>query len=693
MSEPVWSRAAVARNFIQREPKAGEPATEPTEVRIYYTTNHLVIGARLDDSKAARIVATEYSRDAILEANDCFEVFLDTFHDRRNAFYFATNALGAQRDGLVRNEGETLNWEWDGVWRVASARTDRGWTTEIVIPFFTLRFRAGDNQPWGVNFGRIVARTREESYWAPISRDWGFFGKYRVSGYAQMSGLGRAQPGSRLQLKPYGLGGVVQDFDKGTGNAEAKIEFGLDAKVAISPTVMADLTLNTDFAQVEADQQQVNLTRFPLFFPEKRDFFLENAGLFFVGERIRQFEPPSTILFFSRRIGLTDDGDPVPLLGGGRFTGKLGRWDVGALDIVQDTFKIPEPDEGEPAQLPRTNLAAVRVKRDVARRSSVGAMFLSKTPADEGSSNQVLAGDTTIAVSETAMLSGFAAKSWTPGLTGSSHAAGIDLNWESDRHTIIGTVVDIGDDFNSEMGFVQRTGVRKYRGAAGLTRRPKIPGVRQLFLFEDFTYIEDRQGTLQTRTQFLGSGTILHNGGFGLGGWQNTTEGLSEPFEIRDGVFIPVGAYQFNQAIGLFESDRSRAVSGSGQFAFGGFYDGRLSSSTLGIRFRPRGRLLLDLQYNRNDVNLPVKGGDFITNLAIFRCSFAFSTHAFIRGLFQISDDDREARLNVLFRYTYRPGSDLFVVYNEDRGIRGNHPPLKRRELLIKATFHWLPFR
>ena len=442
---------------------------------------------------------------------------------------------------------------------------------------------------------------------------------------------------------------------------------------------------------MEADQQQVNLTRFPLFFPEKREFFLENAGLFQVGERLRPYETPATLLFFSRQVGLTEDGDEIPLVGGARVTGKTGRWDIGALDIVADETVVPG-DEGEaPTRLPATNFAALRLKRDIFARSSVGAMFLSKSPAEEGTSNQVFAVDGSLAPHQSLSIVGFLARSDTPGLSGPSHAAGVDLNWETDRVGAVASYVDIGDDFNAEMGFLQRTGIRKIRGNLGLQRRPGVLNIRQAFVFDDHTYIENRQGQLESQVNFLGAGAILNSGSLFVGGWQNLAEGLTEPFEIRDGVEVPVGQYRFNQAFFFFELDRSRRLSGNGLVATGGFYDGTLHAATLGAQYRPTGRLTLNVDVSRNVIALPIPGGHFTTNLVIFRAAYAFTTRAFVRGLVQVNDDEDEARVNLLFRYTYRPGSDLYVVFNEDRGVAGNLPEIKRRQLLVKTTFHWVP--
>jgi len=683
LDEALWQKAGLADGFIQREPREGEAAEQPTEVRIAYTERHLLIGARMRDSDPSRIVATEYRRDGLLDADDSFEVFLDTFHDRRNAFYFATNPAGAQRDGLVRNEGATLTWEWDGVWDVACNRDAQGWTAEMVIPFSTLRFRPDSEEGWGLNFGRLVARTREESYWAPITLDMGYFGKWRVSAFGALEGITEAVPGGRLKLKPYILGGAEHDLDDEPNDVDFERNVGIDAKVALGSTLVADLTVNTDFAQAESDQEQVNLTRFALFFPEKREFFLENAGLFQIGEQIQPMEPATTLLFFSRRIGLYDDEEPVPILGGARLTGRVGPYEIGAFDIVTSRTRIDED-----TVVPQTNFAAARVKRDILSRSSIGGLLLAKSPADEGSSNQVVAADATIAFSENGVVNGFASKSFTPGLSGASHALGAIGSWENERGGAFGSFVDIGDDFNSEMGFLQRTGIRKYRGGAGLIRRPQFAGIRQFMFFNDHTYITEQNGELESQVNTLGPMIVFNNGAILMGGWMNLAEGLSEPFEIRDGVEIPIGSYRFNQAMMQYMGDRSRRVSVRGGFVYGGFFNGRLRSLNLGGRLKPHQRLSLEVDYFRNHILLPLEGGDFKTNLVVARAIVAFSPKAFVRALLQVNDDEEEARANILFRYTYRPGADLFVVYNEERGIGGVGPTVKNRQLLVKLTVY-----
>ena len=443
LDEEVWALAAVAGGFTQTEPVDGAEPTYATEVYVAYTRDALLIGARMEDDDPAAIVAREYRRDANLESDDNFFIVLDTYHDHRSAVFFSTNAVGTRQDGLVQNEGAAINNEWDGVWRVGSRRTEDGWATEMVIPFETLRFPSGTPE-FGVNFGRQVARTREISFWAPISVDWGFNAMWRVSAYGVMHGMEHANPGGRIKLKPFGVAGITGEGEERAGNTD----LGLDAKVGLGSNLNLDVTLNTDFAQVEADEQQVNLTRFELFFPEQREFFLENAGLFQVGETTRPFEPPEMFLFFSRRIGLSDDGEIIPIVGGARVTGKLGATDVGAFHIRQQAFEGVSP---------ATGFTALRLRRDVLERSSIGVMALDRTEVD-GESHRVGAADFSWAPNESATVTGFAAQSATPGVEGRESAFGVTGQVGDDRWNMFATYTDIGEGFRSELGFVPAPG-------------------------------------------------------------------------------------------------------------------------------------------------------------------------------------------------------------------------------------------
>ena len=682
LDEEVWSLAATTGAFVQQEPRFGEPAVFPTEVLIAITEDALLIGARLSDPEPAAIVAREYRRDSELESDDNFLVALDTYHDHRNAFFFATNPAGTRLDGLVQNEGADVNNEWDGVWAAGSQRTPEGWVTEMVIPFETLRFPSGATT-FGVNFGRSVARTREESWWAEISNDWGFNARWRISAYGVLEGLAAARPGGRIKLKPFGATSstVVE------GERETTGDYGLDAKVALGSNLNLDLTVNTDFAQVEADEQQVNLTRFELFFPEQRDFFLENAGLFQVGEATLPFEPPKTLLFFSRRIGLSDDGDIVPILGGARITGKMGATDVGAFHIRQQEAA---------GVAPATAFSAVRLRRDVLARSSVGALALDRSEAG-GGSHRVVAADFSWAPSDLTRLRGWVGRSSAEedarsDATGSRTAAGLHGEAVNDLWGLFGDFVHIGEDFDSPMGFVPRRGVRKLRSQALWKPRPGRLGIRQIFVIPGVEWITESDGALQSGRYEFGPYFLFEGGSSFLFNVSRQIEGLDEAFELRDGVEIAAGEYRTTNLMTMLETSRSRRVSLSLFAMETGFFDGELRVLSPGVAVRPHPRLRFQLNYSRNRVRLPQEGGDFETNLVVLRGLAALSPDAFVRALLQWNDDEGDFSGNVQFRWTWRPGSDLYLVYNDHRPWGASPADIRHdRELIVKATWYWVP--
>ena len=369
LKDEFWHRARVIDAFTQREPHEGRPASERTAVRVVYDNDTLFIGVMCFDDNPDLIVADEMRRDAELKDNDFIEIILDPFLSRRNGFYFAVNPLGARRDALIRDDGANINWDWDGIWDAEVRRTRHGWSAEIAVPFATLRFKQEEEQIWGINFGRHIARKREEVYWAPILRDYGREGQYKISYFGRMTGLRDLKPGQRFQIMPYLIGGGEKTESgepfRGTGDV------GIDLKARVTSNLTADVTWNTDFAQVEADQEKFNLTRFNLFFPEKRSFFLEGADIFRMGERFRKRETP-TLLFFSRSIGLSDDGVEIPIVGGARVTGKVGPYDLGVMDLVTDRAAYTEDEER--IQIEKSNYAVMRLKRDLFRKSTIGVM-------------------------------------------------------------------------------------------------------------------------------------------------------------------------------------------------------------------------------------------------------------------------------------------------------------------------------
>ena len=455
LDEVAWIAAAVIDDFVQQEPSEGDPATERTVVRLIYDANALYVGVEAYDSQPDGVIATEKRRDSQrLFDEDNFQLILDTFHDRRSGYMFVTSPLGAKLEQQVAEEGEggfrgtnssNINVNWDGVWDVVARRTHDGWVAEIAIPMVTLRFPRAEQQVWGVNFMRNIRRKNEQVFWAPISKEYSLT---RVSRAGTMSGIGAVTRGMDLRVTPYVLSGGKQERVDAGLDGSGFGDVGLDVKYGVASGLNLDLTLNTDFAQVEVDEQQVNLTRFPLFFPEKRDFFLENAGMFSVG--VRSGFGRTADLFFTRRIGLSDGGQPIPIIGGARLTGKVDRHNIAVMNITtQEAF-------GQPGE----NFFVGRYSRDILARSKVGTLVINKDAVSGGPHyNRTFAADTTLALHRNLTMTGFIAKTETPGISTGQMAGYARGTWLSPAWHLFGEYIDLQDNFNPEVGFVPRVGI------------------------------------------------------------------------------------------------------------------------------------------------------------------------------------------------------------------------------------------
>jgi hypothetical protein len=682
LDETTWMRAQVIRELTQREPNEGDPASEKTEIRILYDDNNLYIGLICFDSQPNKIVANEMRRDVDLKDNDYFEIFIDTFHDHRNAFYFVINPLGARRDALIRDEGSNINWNWDGIWMAKVRRTDQGWTAEIAIPFYTLSFRKGNNQTWGINFGRHIARKREESYWAPVLREYGWFGKYKVSICGHLTGLDNLSQKKRLQHMPFIIGGGVQE-EEGESFGRSG-DLGYDLKYRLTSNITADVTVNTDFAQVEADQEQFNLTRFNLFFPEKRGFFLEGADIFRFGERYREMEPPSTLFFFSRTIGLSEDGREIQIIGGARMTGKAGKYDIGFLNILTDRTSYEEDDEQ--VNIRKANYAVFRIKRDFLKKSTVGVMFLSKDLFGSSYYNRGAGFDFNLAFGPSLKMGGFAAKTFTSDLKGKDWAANLDFIWESDFLIADVSYTDIGENFNAELGFITRTDIRKFRCNLGIGPRPNILNIRQTFFINNLTYIENHSGQVESRNISTAMFNLFQNGSFLLVGYSQSYEYLTEDFEIKEDVFIPVGAHKFNQFIGWYESDKSKKIAFHTELYLGQFYNGNLYKVKTSGFFKISKNLNMEFIYDRNQFDLPVEGGKFTTNIVASRIIYSFTPDLYTKAFLQWNDDEELFISNFLVRWIYKPGANVYLIYNETRKL-GSEGYIQDRALMLKVSF------
>jgi hypothetical protein len=662
LDEALWQRIEPATGFIQSDPIEGQTATEQTEVRVAFDKDFLYIAARCLDSDPSGVIVNEIRKDFVPREQDAFEVLLDTFLDRRNGFDFSTNAAGARSDTQIANEGRDVNTNWDAVWWVAGARTAEGWSAEFKIPFKTLRYEGGPGHDWGINFSRRIRRKNEVTYWSPVSRA---FSIYRASSEGDLTGLPALRPGRNMRLKPYILDGATRNV--GASEFDNDFKAGLDFKAGVTPSMALDLTVNPDFAQAEADEQQVNLTQFSLFYPEKREFFLENAGIFYVGDiprnqrQVARFRPPEEdlLLFFSRRIGLTDAGEQVPLYGGARLTGRAGAYGLGFM-----TMQSQDLVEG-----PSENYTVARVRRDILANSDVGAIVTSRDASGSSEDfNRVLGADANFRFFRYFSINGFAAKSETPGETRNQGASKAGVGWEDSKKRLQASVMHIGDGFRDDLGFVRRTGVLRTFYDVAFMPQPQAlrrHSIRQLEPHGRVWTYYDPSGEIASRVGHAGMQVTWNSGTYFEYAFEPRTEAITTPFRIRPDVDpIPPGRYDWTQHLFIVDTNHSRALSASLRYTTGGFWSGQQNNTQLSVVYRPNSQLMFDAGLQVSDIDLEVPQEQFVTTLVNLRSGYAFNTNMFLDALIQYRTDVKQYSANIRFNLIHHPLSDLFVVYN-----------------------------
>ncbi len=667
--DETWKTAPVIDQFVQQDPKEGAPATERTEVRLLYDEGHLYIAVRAFDSQPSTIVATEMRRDSDrLLDEDSFQVIVDTFDDARNGYMFVTTPLGAKLEQQISDEGEgaprgntvasnpNINLNWDGVWDVATRTTSDGWTAEIVIPLASLRFPSAPVQTWGINFMRNIRRKNEQVFWAPIPKAYTLT---RVSLAGSLRGMQSLERGLDLKLKPYVLGGVRADrMHAGASGTSTLRDAGLDVKYGVAGGLTLDLTYNTDFAQVEVDEQQVNLTRFSVVFPEKRDFFLENAGLFNFGTgSMFSPSPLGTDVFFSRRIGLSDSGQPIPILGGARLAGKIGRHNIGILDLQT------EGADGRPGD----NFFVGRYSRDVLGRSRVGAIVVNKeATGGSGRYNRSVGADANFVFGRGLQLNSFVAKTATPGLEGKDAAVFGRVAYRTPAWNLYTNYMEVQEHFNAEVGLVQRTGVRVFKSYFSRTPRPRRGIFRVLEPMYVLTYQTDPTGRMVGRKNHHMLGATLKDGSSFSIIYDRELDVQDAPFEMARGVVVPAGTHRYNNFEVDYNTNPARRIYERLRFSpetFYTFYGGKRREVNLLVGMRATSRLSTELQFKHNHVRMPY--GEFLVNLGILRVDYALSPRNTIRTLTQYNSATREVSTSIRWNLIYRPGSDLYVVYND----------------------------
>ncbi len=696
LDDPVYSQVKAITGFIQQEPQDGELATEQTDVWLLFDDRNFYVSARCWDSHPDRMVANEMRRDnSGIFQNENLGVLIDTFYDRRNGVQFQVNALGALRDQLIGDEGQANNVDWNTVWDAKASMDDRGWIVEIAIPFKSIRFKQVGAQVWGLNMRRIVTWKNERSFLAPISAEYGTRGVYRFSDAATLVGVEVPGASRNLELKPYAVSSLTTDQtadEPFTNDPDADV--GFDVKYGLTRGLIADFTYNTDFAQIEEDDQQVNLTRFNLLFPEKRDFFLEGQSIFNFGGvqtlRGSGSTRPGTrradltpVMFFSRRIGITEDGiDPIRV--GGRVTGRAGPYRIGALNI--QTRGV------ENSEISATNFSVFRLRRDILRRSDIGviATHRNTSPTEGGSSNSLFGVDGNFALHQNLTINSYYALTSTPraegGLVGTDDASYRgNLTYISDRYGLILEHLYVGEHFLPELGFLKRDAFRRNFAQARFSPRPSsIAAIRRLVYQGEFDYITDPSGRLESQRAEGHFRIEFENSDQARVVYTNYYEFLPEEFEISDGVILPVAEYRFQDVLFLYSLGPQTFLPSTMTFRTGSFFSGDRQEVTFNGRVELSSKFSIEPRVAINWVDLAE--GSFTQRLVRARVNYTFTPRMFVSSLIQYNSGADSVSASVRFRWEYEPGSDLFVVYSEGRDELSGEPFLANRTFAVKFT-------
>ncbi|WP_420322613.1 DUF5916 domain-containing protein [Flagellimonas sp.] len=661
LNDLIWQSVPAIENLVQIRPNYGQPVSEKTEIRIAYTSKTFYVSVVCYDKDAANIVVSDSRRDASLNDEDSFLFIIDTYNDQQNGFLFGTNAQGMEYDAQIDNEGKGnfntnrqqggviggTNLNWDATWTVKSQLGDYGWSAEFAIPFRSLRFASGKNKTWGLNFRRNISKNTETAYWTTLPLG---FDMKRLSLAGKLTGLNLKNPGN-LKLIPYALGQFVNDKSVSPSETDTNFEVGADIKYSITPSLTLDLTYNTDFAQVEVDDQQVNLDRFNLFFPEKRAFFLENAGQFSVGS------PGEVDLFFSRRIGIGNDGSLVPIIGGARLSGKVGQTNVGLLSMFTE--------EVENAGIEKNNFSVARVNHDFqGTRSSLGGIFINRAGLGsmDDDYNRVYAMDGKWGIGNKAEINGFIAKSTTPGIESKDHAYKILANYNWNGWDLRAGYTEVGEGFNPEVGFLQRTAFRKPEFLIWKAHRLKNAGnlleIRPHVSYRGYWNFDDDliTGFLHVDNHWeFKSGFEVHTG------INFTAERVLQDFNISD-VTVPVGNYKNEELQLVLITNPNNAFSLDTRTLIGGYFNGKRITNSGTARYRIGDRFNSSLLFSHSDIQLDT--GNLTALVGGLRLSYSFTPRMFVQSLVQRNNVSEITSANVRFGWLQNANTGLFVVFN-----------------------------
>ncbi len=676
LADSAWTAAPVLGDFIQQLPGTGLPAKFRTDVRVLYDANNLYVSAVNYDPQPERAITVGLERDFVSSNSDIFGVVFDTFNDKRNSFLFLINPKGAVRDEQTFNDSRNIVEAWDGIYTVRTLQQDSSWTVEMKIPLKTLRFDATrDPQTWGINFIRRVRRVNETSYWAPLERQYRV---HRMSKAGTMEGISGLKQGRNLQIKPYALAGNSVGAQVPAGSLGSKADIGGDLKYGVTPSLTLDLTYNTDFSQVEVDQQVVNLTRFGVLFPERREFFIENSGSFTFGDVTeRNYRMGASLsdftLFNSRQIGLTKDGLPIPIVGGGRLTGRVHGWEVGLLDMQTQRA----------GAAPAENFGVARVRRNIFGNSDIGLLAANRQATDSsGSYNRSYGVDANIRLLGNLIVNTYLAVSDADTASSDGTAGRVSVAYRGKLWNTSAMYKRVSDNFDPGIGFVRRRGFQQRYATAGIHARPKLKGIQELNPFIEADVYTDLDGSTQSHQVTAGIDVFFQPDGEFKLVVNDFFDRLDAAFSPFPGRSIPVGRYNFRNVAATYTTTQRYPIYGNIGVDVGEYYNGTNQTLRSGLTWRPRYDVSVEGTYQRNDVSLPT--GDFTADLAGVRLKYAYSTTLFGSTFVQYNTQTRSFVTNARLAWRYAPLSDLFLVYTERQNTLTN--VRNERSVAIKLT-------
>ena len=675
LNEPDWKKATPITNFTQRELHEGDTATQPTKIAVLFDDKNLYIGCWCYDDEPDKLTANKMKRDFAYWTDDNIEIIIDTYGDKRNGYLFITNPNAARSDAMISRNGSSKNRDWNGVWNVKTRKTSFGWTAEFEIPFATLKFRKDAKPVWGINFERNIRRIREQDLWQGYSRDADL---EQVSRAGKLVGLKNINKTSLLELKPYGITGLEMPLNEKT---RFMWNFGGDLNFLIAPTLKLNITINPDFAQVESDQMQVNLTRFSLYYPEKREFFLEGKDYFNFGLG-RSIQP-----FYSRRIGIAPDRSIIPIYGGVRLMGKAGNTNLGVMSLQT----APKDN------IPTTNYSIVRWKQDILKESSVGIIAVGKFEPDR--QNYTYGADFTYFNShfrgnKNISCGGAVSQSYTSDFKHNKTGVASRLFFDFPNDFIdFSTVWDRAElGYNPEVGYMRRQNYQMFMADLRIKPRPKKIGFIRQFVFKPFDfnyYIYDNTKKLQSFwSEFRPLGFITKSGEQFEFNIQRKAENLIEDFEIHEGVIIPTGEYWFTDWELQLETFRGRPFYGSVFFNWGGFYNGTRNIYEGELTWQPNRFIRISGSYAQNDIRLPE--GDFMVYEVGGRADFAINPDLFGSLYGQWNNENNVILFNFRVNWIPKPGTNFYFVVNQGYDTFVHHFTLEYTTIQAKLIWRFV---